>query len=73
MPGRNSVAKHLAHLHGQVREQSVHDLGLAQHSLLQRGQGAAIEVFQRLHETAFERGGRVAAEVIAVLEVDGLK
>ena len=67
------VAEHLADLHGHVVEQGGEGGRIVQHLVLQLRQGCAAELVHRGLEPALERRARVGAEVVVVLQVDGIE
>ncbi|MNT39089.1 hypothetical protein D3C72_1753080 [compost metagenome] len=66
------VAEHLAHGNGQELQQLAEQRRVAQHAVLQRRDAGQLELLQRIQHAALLRGRGVVAEVVAVLEVDGL-
>src|SRR5207237_9722715 len=66
------LAEHVAHLDGEVLEQRGKGGRIAQDAFLQLRERFAPEAAQRQAEPALQRVGRVGAEVVLVLLVDGI-
>ncbi|MCY1181643.1 hypothetical protein D9M73_221570 [compost metagenome] len=66
------VTKHLADRNGQQLQQLHERRGIVQDLFLQRRDGVALELTQRMVDPAFDRSAGVIAKIVAVLEIDRL-
>ncbi|MNE53026.1 hypothetical protein D3C80_1477260 [compost metagenome] len=66
------VAEHLADRDRQVLQQLHEHARVVQHAFLQRRYRQAVELAQRMQDPALDRRAGIVAEIVAVLEVDGL-